>query len=111
MRKEIELLSGEEIKETVKGDLYQGWFRLAKQNRGIYTITNKRIVFVPTTLVSMGSNTEIHYNEIIQMNKCTVACFLPFGIKVCTEDGVKVKMSFLQRKKMLELLRQYVNVV
>lgn len=108
VKEKIELRHGEKIMDETKGDLWTGVAIARKQKRGFYTFTNKRIIFVPTTLISIGSNMEIKYTEIANIKKCAVGLLMPFGLKITTREGNKHTLSLLNRNKWLELINQHI---
>ena len=105
----MELENGESILIQEKGDYWEKFICFYNQNRGKYTITNKRIIF--SSLMEIH-DFSIRYEDIQSISKCNVGPlirFMPTGILVRTKQGKSYRLSVLGRKKYMDTIETYIG--
>lgn len=107
--KEQNLIDKDDFLEaTFKGDYWEKFLIFNSQVRGYYYFTKKSIVFIGGALGS--TKWVIPYESIKELKKCTIALFMPTGIKIEYYDETKsklkkYKMSILKRDKWFEFIK------
>ncbi len=103
-----ELLPGEQILKTIKGDCWQTPNRIfTNQVPGTYIFTNQRIIFQGNGIIEkLRLNFDIPYKEISSIEPYLVV-FFPTGIRVYLKNGTHYRMSVMKRKECMELINRY----
>lgn len=107
--KEQDLIDKDDFLETTfKGDYWEKFLIFNSQVRGYYYFTKKSIVFIGGALGS--TKWVVPYESIKELKKCTIALFMPTGIKIEYYDETKnklkkYKMSILKRDKWFEFIK------
>lgn len=103
-----ELLPKEQILATVKGDCWEAP-GILEQVPGVYTFTDRRIIFQGNGLIEkLRLNFEIPYEQIWYIESYLVV-FFPTGIRVWTKSRKQYRLSVPRRKKYMDLINSHLG--
>ncbi len=67
------------------------------------------VAFLVSGLVGNSVSRKIEIKDIADMKICTIPPFFPFGILITMKNGDKYKLSFMKRKKYVEMISTYMD--
>jgi len=104
--KNFELLSGEEVIKTAKGDCWETP-SMHSQVPGQYVFTNKRMIFRGNGVIEkLRVKFEIAYSDIKSIEPYRVV-FFSTGIRVWMENGDRYRLSLMKRQEYMDIINKY----
>lgn len=108
--KNFELLPGEEIIKTAKGDCWGTPDLFRVQTAGRYAFTNQRIIFEGNGIIEkLRLRFALPYSEIKTIQPYSVLFFIWTGIVVRMKNGDKYKLSLMKRRQYMDLIQSHIN--
>ncbi len=101
----FELKEGEEILADVGANLFRGIEGVG----GLMKITNRRVLFEAHAINIQKQPAEISFEHIAEVRERNTMGFIPNGILILTNSGIKYKFTVWGRKRLIGLIQSHLS--